>query len=488
LKELSKLLASIEVIQIVGDKDKPVSDITLDSRNVINNGIFVAVKGTSTDGHLFIDNAIDSGATCIVCESLPVSRADITYIKVEDASVAVGQLAAAFFGFPSHQCKVIGITGTNGKTTTATLLFDLYTELGYKSGLISTVEVRIGQEREEATHTTPDPVNLQRLLKRMTDDGCTHIFMEVSSHAVDQNRIAGIRFEGGVFTNISHDHLDYHKTFDAYIKAKKKFFDSLEKEAFALVNADDKRGEIMIQNCRSVKRRYGLKTPADFKGRILNNSIDGLHLIIDEVEVYTRMIGDYNAYNLLAAYGTAICEGQSPDEVLRILSMLQGAKGRFEYIYDPERQIAGVVDYAHTPDALEKVMSSTRKMLNAGNRLLTVVGCGGDRDRTKRPIMGKIAMSTGFPAILTSDNPRSESPEAILEDMVADLSEDEKKKCIVITDRKIAIQTAVQMAQPGDIVLVAGKGHETYQEINGVKYPFDDLKILKEMLGIIDAR
>jgi len=485
VKELSQLLRKLKALEIIGSTRSLIRGVCIDSRQVKDQFLFAAISGSSTDGHLYIDQAIESGAVAILCERLPEQLKDgITYILVKDAALAIGEVAAAFYGYPSSACKVVGITGTNGKTTTATLLYDLFKGMGYRAGLISTVEVRIDELIEPATHTTPDPISLQRLLGKMVDSGCTHVFMEVSSHAIHQRRIAGIEFAGGVFTNMSHDHLDYHGTFDEYIKAKKLFFDELSEQAFALVNVDDKRGEVMIQNCRSVKRRYGLKSIADYKARIIQNTIDGLHLMMDGMEMHARVIGEYNAYNLLAAYGTAICLDADRDKTLITLSRLRGAEGRFEYVVEPGREVTAVVDYAHTPDALEKVIQTASKLLKANTKLIVVVGCGGDRDKTKRPVMGKIALSGDHRAILTSDNPRSEDPDKILEDMCSTLSKEELQRCLVITDRKMAIKTASQLATKGDIILIAGKGHEKYQEIKGVKHPFDDMQIIKEIFGL----
>lgn len=485
VKELSQLLRKLKALEIIGSTRPLIYGVCIDSRKISDQCLFAAIGGSSTDGHLYIDQAIESGAIAILCERLPDKLKDgITYILVKNAALAVGEVASAFYGYPSTFCKVVGVTGTNGKTTTATLLYDLFKGLGHKVGLISTVEVRIDDLVEPATHTTPDPISLQGLLKRMVDNGCAYVFMEVSSHAIHQRRISGIEFAGGVFTNMSHDHLDYHGTFDEYIRAKKLFFDELGEQAFALVNVDDKRGEVMLQNCRSVKRRYGLRSIADFKAKIIQNTIDGLHLILDGVEMHARVIGEYNAYNLLAAYGTAICLEADRDKTLITLSRLRGAEGRFEYVVSSERQVTAVVDYAHTPDALEKVIQTASKLLKPGTKLIVVVGCGGDRDKAKRPIMGKIALTGDQRAILTSDNPRSEDPEKILEDMCATLTEEEVERCLVIADRKMAIKTASQLATKGDIILIAGKGHEKYQEINGVKYPFDDMQIIKEIFGL----
>jgi len=485
VKELSKLISNIKALEIRGSQRVFIEHVCIDSRQVTDKTLFIAIRGTSTDGHLYIQQAISQGAIAIVCEVLPDDLNDeITYILVKNAATVAGNLASAFYDLPSHRLKIIGVTGTNGKTTTTTLLFDMMSRMGVKSGLISTVEVRIGERIVAATHTTPDPINLQALLSEMMNAGCEYVFMEVSSHAIDQDRIAGIKFTGGVFTNMSHDHLDYHKTFDAYIQAKKKFFDQLDPDAFALVNIDDKRGEVMLQNCRSVKRRYGIKQLADFKARVIGSTIEGLHLQVDGAEVFTRLIGDYNAYNLLAAYSVAMCLGFDKQTTLIALSGLKSATGRFEYVVKPGTKTIAVVDYAHTPDALEKVVQTCKKLLTADRKLIVVVGCGGDRDRAKRPVMGKIAVSGLQTAVLTSDNPRGEEPMAILKEMTKDFTEEELARCLVIEDRKMAIKTAANIATDGDIILIAGKGHEKYQEIKGVKLPFDDKETIEEIFGL----
>jgi len=485
VKELAKLISDIKALEIRGSQRVFIQNVCIDSRQVGSKSLFAAIRGTSTDGHLYIGQAIQQGAAAIVCEELPDTlNEDITYVLVKDAAEALGNIASAFHNHPSRQLKVIGVTGTNGKTTTTTLLFDMLRELGLTAGLISTVEVRIDDQVLPATHTTPDPVSLHGLLSEMVVNGCQYVFMEVSSHAIHQRRIAGVRFAGGVFTNMSHDHLDYHKTFDAYIQAKKMFFDNLDQDAFALVNIDDKRGEVMLQNCRSVKRRYGIKNIADFKARVMSSTIEGLHLQVDGSEVFTRLIGDYNAYNLLAAYSVAMCLDFEKQETLVALSVLKSATGRFEYIVKPGTQTIAVVDYAHTPDALEKVVQTCRKLLPKGGRLIVVVGCGGNRDRTKRPVMGKIAVDGEQTAVLTSDNPRGEEPMDILNEMTKELTKEEMARCMVIEDRKTAIKTAANIASNGDIILIAGKGHEKYQEIKGVKTPFDDKKIIEEIFGL----
>ena len=458
-----------------------ITGLCIDSRKVMPGSAFIAVKGTQSDGHTFIEKAITDGAVCIVCDNLPGSLlAGITYVQVRDSSAVVGLMADAFFGSPSSRIKVVGITGTNGKTTTATLLYQLFEKIGYKCGLLSTVQNHIHTEVINATHTTPDAVSVHELLRKMVDAGCTHAFMEVSSHAIHQHRIAGIRFAGGVFTNITHDHLDYHKTFDEYIRVKKAFFDGLPANAFALANADDKRGLVMLQNTKAGKLTYSLRVPATIKGKVLENNLTGLVMIVDGVEAHFSMIGTFNAYNLLAVYGAAIQLGEDKMKVLEVLSVLHGAPGRFETYMSPVDKLLGIVDYAHTPDALINVLATINQLRTGGQKLITIVGCGGDRDKTKRPVMAAAACEHSDKAILTSDNPRSEDPEAILNDMETGLNATQKRRSLRITDRKEAIKVACTLAQPGDIILVAGKGHETYQEIKGVKHHFDDREILTE--------
>lgn len=477
---LKNILTAIMPVQVQGDTSVQVSGICIDSRKVGAGSVFVAVSGTAVDGHAFIDKAIAHGAVAIVCEQMPQTTDGAVYVQVKDSAEAAGQLAAAFYGQPSQQMKVVGITGTNGKTTTATLLYNLFEALGYRCGLISTVQNHIHDKVVVATHTTPDAVSVQALLRDMADADCSHVFMEVSSHAVHQRRIAGIEFAGGVFTNITHDHLDYHKTFDEYIKVKKRFFDDLPQAAFALTNLDDKRGAVMLQNTAASRNTYSLKAPSTVKGKVLENNLTGLVMNVDGHEAHFRMIGTFNAYNLLAVYGSAVLLGEDKMTVLATLSGLHGAPGRFETILSPDDKILGIVDYAHTPDALVNVLATIEQLRTNGQQLVTVVGCGGDRDRTKRPIMGQVACEHSDRAILTSDNPRSEDPEAILNDMEATLTLSQKRKSLRITDRREAIKVACTLAQPGDIILVAGKGHETYQEIKGVKHHFDDREVLTE--------
>ena len=487
MRILKDILVNVQPLQTVGGTGMAVTALCIDSRKVLQGATFIAIKGTATDGHAFIEKAIGSGATAIVCETMPASLVDgVTYVLVKDAAIAAGRMADAFFGSPSASMKVIGITGTNGKTTTATILFNLFEGLGYACGLISTVQNHIRNEVETATHTTPDSISIQHLLKRMRDAGCEYVFMEVSSHAVHQHRIEGIRFAGGVFTNITHDHLDYHKTFDEYIRVKKKFFDDLADTAFALTNADDKRGMVMLQNTKAQKAEYSLRVPATIKGKVLENNLTGLIMDINGIEVHCRMIGTFNAYNLLAVYGVATLLGEDKMEVLAQLSNLMGAPGRFETYRSPKDNILGIVDYAHTPDALINVLATINQLKVDGQQVISVVGCGGDRDKTKRPIMAQVACEHSDKAVLTADNPRTEDPEVILAEMEAGLNMTQKRRALKITDRKEAIKTACTLAKPGDIVLVAGKGHETYQEIKGIKYPFDDRKILTEMFEELD--
>ena len=449
--------------------------------------MFVATKGVVTDGHLFIENAVESGAVAVICEEMPgkINEA-VTYVQVENSLAAAGYMAHNFFGRPSEKMKLVGVTGTNGKTTIATLLYKLFAVLGYKCGLLSTVENYIGDRIVPATHTTPDAVSLNAFLKQMLDDGCTHVFMESSSHAIHQHRITGLHFTGAIFSNITHDHLDYHQTFDEYIRVKKSFFDGLSSDAFAISNLDDKRGEVMLQNTNAKKYFYSLRTLADFKGKILENGLTGLVMTVNDQEVHFRLIGEFNAYNLLAVFGTSMCLGEDRQEVLRYLSVLTGAEGRFEYMISTKEKIIGIVDYAHTPDALLNVLATIKKLKKGYEQIITVVGCGGDRDKTKRPIMGEVACEHSDKVIFTSDNPRSEDPLEILIDMERGLGSAAKRKLISVADRKEAIKIAVSLAKPDDIILVAGKGHEKYQEIKGVKYDFDDKEVLREMFDILD--
>jgi UDP-N-acetylmuramoyl-L-alanyl-D-glutamate--2,6-diaminopimelate ligase len=485
MAKLQDILYNVRLQSVKGATNLEVKDLQIDSRKVSAGSVFIAIKGAAVDGHEYITTAIDKGARVIVCEDIPaLLNEGVTYLQVNNSNEAVAYMAHHFFGEPSTKLKLVGVTGTNGKTTIATLLYKLFTKLGYKSGLISTVQNQIGKDVIPATHTTPDAISLQTLLKQMVDAECTHVFMEVSSHAIHQHRTTGLEFVGGLFSNITHDHLDYHKTFDEYIRVKKKFFDILPADAFAISNLDDKRGTVMLQNTAAKKYYYSLKTLADFKGKILENSLTGLVMTVNDIEVHFRMIGEFNAYNILAVYGAAICLGENNQEVLTSLSLMTGAEGRFDYIIS-DSKIIGIVDYAHTPDALENVLSTIKKLRKGDEQVITVVGCGGDRDKTKRPIMGEVACQLSDRVIFTSDNPRTEDPLQILNDMEEGLGSAAKRKYITIADRKEAIKTAVSLAKPFDIILVAGKGHEKYQDINGVKNPFDDKQVLMEMFEVL---
>ncbi|MBO9572098.1 MAG: UDP-N-acetylmuramoyl-L-alanyl-D-glutamate--2,6-diaminopimelate ligase [Chitinophagaceae bacterium] len=486
MSNLQDILFKVNIRSVHGSTAVDVADLQIDSRKVNKGTAFIAIRGAAVDGHQFIETAIDNGASVIICETIPQQIKDgVNYVQVESSAMAAGIMAHNFYGQPSEKIKLVGVTGTNGKTTIATLLFRLFTDLGYKCGLLSTVQNHIGDKIVPATHTTPDAISLNALLKQMVDEGCSHVFMETSSHAVHQHRIAGLQFAGGIFSNITHDHLDYHKTFDEYIRVKKAFFDSLPSSAFAVSNADDKRGQVMLQNTNASKYYYSLKTTAEFKGRILENGLTGLVMTINDQEVHFRLIGEFNAYNLLAVYGAAICLGENKDEILLHLSSMTGAEGRFEYYISLKERIIGIIDYAHTPDALINVLGTIKKLRKGHEQLITVVGCGGDRDKTKRPVMAEAAAEYSNRAILTSDNPRSEDPMDILKDMETGLNTAARRKTISIADRKEAIKTAVSFAKEEDIILIAGKGHEKYQEIKGVKYPFDDKQVLLEMFSLL---
>jgi UDP-N-acetylmuramoyl-L-alanyl-D-glutamate--2,6-diaminopimelate ligase len=464
-----------------------IEDVQIDSRKIKPGSLFIAVKGVAFDGHQFIDKAIEAGAVAVVYEeSSSEKKKGVAYIQVENSAVAAGLIAHNFFDQPSERMKLVGVTGTNGKTTIATLLYKLFTSLGYKCGLLSTVDNHIGDRIVPATHTTPDTISLNALLKQMVEEGCTHVFLEASSHAIHQHRITGLRFAGGIFSNITHDHLDYHKSFDEYIRVKKSFFDGLPSSAFAVSNADDKRGTVMLQNTNAKKYYYSLKTVADFKGKILDNSLTGLVMVVNDQEVHFRLIGEFNAYNLLAVLGAAICLGEDRQEVLRNLSMLTGAEGRFDYMVSGKDRVIAIVDYAHTPDALLNVLATIKKLKKGFEKMVTVVGCGGDRDKTKRPIMAEVACEHSDKVIFTSDNPRSEDPAQIIRDMEAGVGAAAKRKYISIVDRKEAIKTAISLADKEDIILVAGKGHEKYQEIKGVKNHFDDKEVVREMFELLD--
>ena len=477
---LDDLLQGIVLLKTVGSADIQIDNIQFDSRKVEAGSLFVATKGSAADGHQYIPTAIEKGAVAVVCEELPVDfLPNVTYIKVDNSSDALGRMASAWYGFPSSKMILVGVTGTNGKTTIATLLYQLFRELGHKSGLLSTVCNYVDDVAVEATHTTPDALALNELLAQMVDAGCEYAFMEVSSHSVDQRRIAGLQFDGGVFTNITRDHIDYHLTFENYLKAKKQFFDELSSEAFALTNADDKNGLVMLQNSKAKKYTYSLRSMADFKTRILEHGFEGMLLDMNDREVNVSFIGKFNASNLSAVFGTAVLLGQDEIEVLRIISSLHSVSGRFETLHSPAGFTA-IVDYAHTPDALTNVIDTINQILQGNGRLITVVGCGGNRDKGKRPMMAREAVNGSWKAILTSDNPRFEEPQDILNDMLAGLDVVDKAKSLTIVDRREAIRTACALAQPGDVVLVAGKGHEDYQIIQGVKHHFDDKEVVRE--------
>ena len=482
MADLRDILYNVRITSTSGNMDVEVKGIAFDSRKVAQGFTFVAIKGTQSDGHAFIDKAITNGATVIVCEVLPEAPPlSVTLVTVKSSTQALGYMVANFHGNPSKKLKLVGVTGTNGKTTVATLLHRLFGTLGNKCGLLSTVENRIVEEVIPATHTTPDPIQINQLLVRMLEAGCQYCFMEVSSHAVAQGRIEGLQFTGAIFTNITHDHLDYHHTFESYIRAKKGFFDMLPSEAFALVNIDDKRGMVMLQNCKARKHTYAVKKMADYKAKIVTNSIDGLELEIDNRNVWFKLIGDFNAYNLLAVYGSAMLLQQDAEEVLMRLSSMSGAVGRFESVL-PGTKFTAIVDYAHTPDALKNVLETITNFRSSQEKVISVLGCGGNRDRTKRPLMAAIACKYSDKVIFTSDNPRDEDPLEIIREMQKGVGPSEAKKTLVMVDREEAIKTACMMAAEHDIILVAGKGHETYQEVKGVKRPFDDREVLTRML------
>ena len=484
---LSEILYKVNIRSVAGSTGVEVKDIQIDSRKIKPGSLFVAVKGVAADGHQFIEKAIENGAAVVVCEEMPVvKKGTVVYVQAENSAAAAAYIATNFFERPSAKMKLVGVTGTNGKTTIATLLYKLFTRLGYKCGLLSTVENQVGERTVPATHTTPDAISLNRLLSEMAEEGCTHVFMETSSHAIHQHRVTGLQYAGGIFSNITHDHLDYHRTFDEYIRVKKAFFDSLSSSAFAISNADDKRGTVMLQNTLAKKYYYSLKTVADFKGKILDNGLAGLVMTVNGVEVHFRLIGEFNAYNLLAVYGAAVCLGEDKQEVLTALSVLTGAEGRFDYMLSSKEKLIAIVDYAHTPDALLNVLATIKKLKKGYEQVITVVGCGGDRDKTKRPVMAEAACEHSDKVIFTSDNPRSEDPAQIIKDMEEGLSAAAKRKYISIVDRKEAIKTAISLAKPEDIILIAGKGHEKYQEIKGVKNHFDDKEVVKEMFEMLD--
>lgn len=484
MRLLKDILYKAGAVELHGSTNLAILSLTSDSRKVEKNSLFIAVKGIHSDGHSFINMALEKGAIAIVCEVLPEKLKDkVTYVIVQNSTKALGILAANFYDNPSANLKLVGVTGTNGKTTVATLLHQLYSSLGYPSGLISTVRNIIADKLVEATHTTPDPVQLQKLLSEMVKAGCSHCFMEVSSHAVHQHRIAGITFQGGIFTNITRDHLDYHNTFENYFDAKQQFFNTLPENAFCLVNIDDPNGEAMSENCKAKIQSYALSQASDFRCKIMEKDFSGMLLRIDDKEVWTPLIGNFNAYNLTAVYATAILLGQEKVRVLTALSKLRSVEGRFEYLKS-QNNVTAIVDYAHTPDALLNVLNTIKEIRTGNEQLITIVGCGGDRDTGKRPEMARIATEFSNRVILTSDNPRSEDPDEIIKQMKAGIEPVHVKKTLSITSRKEAIRTASALAQTGDIILIAGKGHEKYQEINGVKHPFDDLLEIKETFNL----
>ncbi|MDP2335033.1 MAG: UDP-N-acetylmuramoyl-L-alanyl-D-glutamate--2,6-diaminopimelate ligase [Bacteroidota bacterium] len=483
MKQLKDILAGIGLIETRGDLSVPIRAIQFDSRKVEAGDLFVAVKGSHADGHQFIEKAIELGAVAVVCEDIPENiPSGAVLVRLADTQLNFGKMAAAFYDFPSSNLKVVGVTGTNGKTTIASLLYKTFTLLGYKVGLISTIRYYVGIDEFHATHTTPDALQIQELMAQMVESGCEYCFMEVSSHAIDQDRVSGIEFDGGIFTNLTHDHLDYHLTFAEYLKAKKKFFDRLPETAFALTNTDDKNGLVMLQNTRAVKKTYSLRSLANFHCKVIEKHFDGMLLSIDGQEVWTHFTGSFNASNLMAVMGATILLGVERENILRILSELRPVSGRFEIIRSPDGKYA-VVDYAHTPDAIQNVLSAIAEIRSGNEQVITVVGAGGDRDKSKRPEMAKEAVRQSDKVILTSDNPRSEEPEQILADMEAGIEAHQKHKVLSIVNRREAIRTACMLAKSGDIILVAGKGHEDYQEIKGVKHHFDDKEVINEIFG-----
>ncbi len=476
MKRLKDILYKVSVNSVFGSTDVGVSNINFDSRKVGDKDLFVAQRGVSVDGHLFINKAVLSGASVIVCEEVPEEKEDkVTYVEVDDSSTALAIISANFYENPSRRLKLIGVTGTNGKTTIATLLYQLFKKTEFKVGLLSTVKVVVNTKEYKATHTTPDSVMINRYLAEMVEEGVEYCFMEVSSHGIHQKRTEGLEFAGGVFTNLSHDHLDYHETFAEYRDVKKSFFDSLPKSSFALVNIDDKNGQIMLQNCKAQKQTYALKTLADFKAKVLEKSFSGSLLTVNGIEVWTKLIGVFNAYNLLAIYGVANLLGLEKIEILRLLSDLESVSGRFQYTVSDDR-VTGIVDYAHTPDALKNVLQTVNDIRTGNEQVITVVGCGGDRDKTKRPKMAHIATQLSTQVVFTSDNPRTEDPQVIIDEMEVGVTAENYKKTLSVLDRRQAIKTACKLSKPGDIILIAGKGHENYQEINGERNHFDDLE------------
>jgi UDP-N-acetylmuramoyl-L-alanyl-D-glutamate--2,6-diaminopimelate ligase len=482
MKLLKDILYKVPILDTIGSTNQAISEIAFDSRKVVNESLFIAINGSTSNGHLFIDQAIASGARSVICEDLPENlKENITYIRVRDSHSSLGIIASNFFDNPSHQLKMVGITGTNGKTTTATLLYNLFQSLGLKSGLLSTVCIKVGRDEYPATHTTPDPININMYLRKMVDEGCRFCFMEASSHGIEQKRIAGLQFEGAVFTNISHDHLDYHKTFDDYILAKKALFDNLPSSAFALVNLDDRHGATMLHHCKAKKQTFGLRSDADFKVKILEHQFNGMLLKMGNHEVWTKLIGSFNAYNLVAVYAVSTLLNQDEMQTVTALSNLSSVEGRFQYFQSGDG-ITAIIDYAHTPDALKNVLDTISKIRGGNETLITIVGCGGDRDKSKRPEMARIATENSDQVIFTSDNPRSEDPATIIEEMESGVEMHLSRKFLSISNRKEAIKTASRIAKKGDIILIAGKGHEKYQEIKGEKLPFDDMETAKEFL------
>ena len=479
--KLQELIKNIKPKQIIGSTDTDIKGINIDSRKIAAGHLFIAMKGTQVDGHTFIGKALEQGAVAILCEDLPeVQKDGVTYIQVTSTEEAAGRVATLYYGNPSYKLKLVGVTGTNGKTTVATLLYNMFRKLGYKCGLLSTVCNHIEDEAIPTSHTTPDPIELNKLLSRMVDAGCDYAFMECSSHAIDQKRISGLKFVGGIFTNLTRDHMDYHKTVENYRNAKKAFFDNLPKDAFAIINADDKNGMVMVQNTKAIVKTYSIRCMADYKARILECHFEGMYLEMDNREVGVQFIGKFNVSNLLAVYGTAVMLGQKPEDILVVMSTLKSVNGRLEPIHSPEGFTA-IVDYAHTPDALNNVLKAIHEVLNGKGHVITVCGAGGNRDKGKRPLMAQEAVEQSDKVIITSDNPRFEDPQEIINDMLAGLNKQQMKKVVSIVDRREAIRTACMLAQKGDVILVAGKGHENYQEIKGVKHHFDDKEVLHEI-------
>ena len=480
---LNELLKNVDTLNIAGDVEVEITGVNIDSRRIEKGHLFVAISGTVTDGHKFIPKAIELGATAVLCEKMPEEQIpEVTYVQVASTEDAVGKVATLFYGDPSRRLKLVGVTGTNGKTTIATLLYNMFRKFGHKCGLLSTVCNYIEDEAIPADHTTPDPIELNRLLAQMVDAGCEYAFMECSSHAIAQKRIGGLKFAGGLFTNLTRDHLDYHKTFENYRDAKKAFFDGLDKDAFAITNADDKNGQIMVQNCKAQVKTYSTRTMADFKAKIIECHFEGMYLDINGKEVGVQFIGKFNVSNLLAVYGAAVMLGKKPEDILLILSTLKSVNGRLEPIHSPEGYTA-IVDYAHTPDALENVLNAIHEVLNGKGKVITVCGAGGNRDKGKRPLMAQEAVKQSDKVIITSDNPRFEEPQDIINDMLAGLDQKQMKKVVSIVDRREAIRTACMLAEKGDVILIAGKGHEDYQEIKGVKHHFDDKEVVKEIFN-----